>query len=375
MPRPPRSLALELALVVLVSAAVFVPGVSTYSLVDPWETHYGEVGRMMLQNHDLVHTEWPGTNSDGALDEGFRSKPVLQFWMMAAGMRSVGLAKDGGYSGELVTSGKTMFAIRIPFVVASIFGLAMIWWMLAVLVSRRVAWLALIAVATCPMYCLMARQAMPDMPLCATVMGAIAMFVLAIEDGDRPIATLGQLRLGGLTVSYDTRHFYVGLVGAVVAWQALYYALYFTFSPVLAVRVVVPPALWLPMFMAVMMFALWSRPWAWLRRALVVERWGRARPFAEHVLGMTRITTMRQLYLLACYSLLGIGVLAKGPPGLAAVGVVGVLHIVLRDKWTELWNGAAASSSSAACSSSSPRSCRGTSRCSSRMASASSTNT
>ena len=53
----------ELVLVVLVSAAVFVPGISTYSLVDPWETHYGEVGRMMLQNHDLVHTEWPGTNS------------------------------------------------------------------------------------------------------------------------------------------------------------------------------------------------------------------------------------------------------------------------------------------------------------------------
>jgi 4-amino-4-deoxy-L-arabinose transferase-like glycosyltransferase len=87
-----------------------------------------------------------------------------------------------------------------------------------------------------------------------------------------------------------------------------------------------------------MLFALWSRPWEWLRRALAVERWGRLR-FGEHLLAMSRITTMRQLYLLACYSLLGIGVLAKGPPGLAAVGVVGVMHIVLRNKWIELWNG------------------------------------
>ena len=85
-----RPLGFELALVVVVSIAVLVPGIWRYSLVDPWETHYGEVARMMLQNNDWVHTEWP---QDG---EGFRSKPVLQFWMMAAGMRAVGIAENGG---------------------------------------------------------------------------------------------------------------------------------------------------------------------------------------------------------------------------------------------------------------------------------------
>src|SRR5580700_4456301 len=117
MPRSTRSFALELVLVIAVSLAVFVPGITSYSLVDPWETHYGEVARMMLQNHDLVHTEWPGTNANGDQDEGFRSKPVLSFWLMAGSMRAVGLARDGGYSGEMVASGKTMFAIRFPFVV------------------------------------------------------------------------------------------------------------------------------------------------------------------------------------------------------------------------------------------------------------------
>src|SRR5213595_1840238 len=94
-----RPLGFELALVVLVSLAVLVPGIWGYSLVDPWETHYGEVSRMMQQNHDFVHLEWPGTtNGDHNDNEGFRSKPVLQFWMMAGSMRAVGLAADGGYS-------------------------------------------------------------------------------------------------------------------------------------------------------------------------------------------------------------------------------------------------------------------------------------
>ena len=54
---------------------------------------------------------------------------------------------------------------------------------------------------------------------------------------------------------------------------------------------------------------------------------------------MSPITTARPLYLLGCYSLLGVGILAKGPPGLAVVGIVGVMHLLLRNKWTELWCG------------------------------------
>src|SRR5262249_25064195 len=158
--RPParRPLGFELAFVVVVSLAVLVPGIWGYSLVDPWETHYGEVGRMMLQNHDWVHTEWP---QDG---EGFRSKPVLTFWMMAAGMRTVGIAADGGYSGEMVHDARTMLAIRLPFVASAVCGLALMWWMLARLVSRRVAWLALLGVGSSPCFCLVARQGTPGPP-------------------------------------------------------------------------------------------------------------------------------------------------------------------------------------------------------------------
>jgi 4-amino-4-deoxy-L-arabinose transferase-like glycosyltransferase len=337
-----RPLGFELALVVLVAAAVLVPGIWRYSLVDPWETHYGEVGRMMLQNHDLVHTEWPGTaTGDRGDNEGFRSKPVLSFWLMAAGLSSVGVADGGGYSGEMVESARTMIGIRLPFVLAAIFGLTIMWWMLARLVSRRLAWLALLVVGSCPFFCLVSRQAIPDMPLVACTMGAIALFIMAVEDGDQPILPIGAIRIASRRLAFDARHIIVGLTGGFVAWQALYYAIYFTMSPQLAIRPLIHPVFWLPAMMILMLLGLWSRPWQWLRWAFAVDRWGAARSSVEnHVLAMAPIRTMRPLYLLGCYSLLGIGVLAKGPPGLAVVGLVGLFHVLCFHKWGALWRGA-----------------------------------
>ncbi|HEY6037757.1 MAG TPA: hypothetical protein VIV58_25925, partial [Kofleriaceae bacterium] len=108
-----RPLGLELVLVILVSLGVLVPGIWKYSLVDPWETHYGEVARVMLQDKDWVHMDWPG-GMDPKDHEGFRSKPILSFWLMAGSMKVMGVAKNGGYSGEMVASEKTMVAIRLP---------------------------------------------------------------------------------------------------------------------------------------------------------------------------------------------------------------------------------------------------------------------
>ncbi|HEX3765703.1 MAG TPA: glycosyltransferase family 39 protein [Kofleriaceae bacterium] len=430
-----RPLGFELALVVLVALAVLLPGIWSYSLVDPWETHYGEVSRMMLQNHDWVHTEWPQDN------EGFRSKPVLQFWMMAASLRALGLAQDGGYSGELVHGARTMIAIRLPFVLSAVGGLVLLWWMLARLVSRRLAWLALLVVGSCPFMCLIARQAIPDMPLTACVIGALSLFAMALEDGERPVAPLGALRLAGRTFAWDARHIVVGLAVAVVAIQALYDAIYFVQSPMLMVRGRMPsPALWLPLAMAIAAFALhrdgwrvarlpflliggivaaivnapvrarapgqglwrhtfddvlavWDRYsadrylargavylaiplaallgslavlgvldpasavirsleiaggvaviWVWIGVAAPgrwpLPAWRDTGPIVDHLLAMAPITTMRQVYLIGCYSLLGISVLAKGPPGVAVVGAVGVFHVVMFHRWRALYDGA-----------------------------------
>jgi 4-amino-4-deoxy-L-arabinose transferase-like glycosyltransferase len=379
---PRRPTALELALVTLVALAVLLPGIWRYSLVDPWECHYGEVAREMLQDHDLVHMSWVGGEKHPTDNEGFRSKPVLQFWMMAGSMRMLGLAKDGGYSGEMVHDSRTMLAIRLPFVLSAVIGLVMMWLMLATLVDRKLAWLALLVVGSSPFFCLIARQAIPDMPLAATVMGAMAMFVLAMEDGDRAITT--GFRLRGIPVTQ--RELVLAAIAALVGVQAVYFTAYFAISPGLAIRGFPTPVIFFPVFAALLFAGMWRSGWMIVRFIPVVvgsgialavaaikkrqvwpavDDWERYAPdrfairliafpiawsqgdgwretdaIADHVLDMTPITTMRQVYLLWCYVFLGLSILDKGPPGIGVVGLTGIAYVVVFGKWRALYDGA-----------------------------------
>lgn len=377
-----RPLGLELALVVVISLAVFAPGIQRYSLVDPWETHYGEVARMMLQNHDWVFTDWPG-GMDPKDHEGFRSKPVLSFWLMAASMSALGVADDGGYSGEMVDSVMTMVAIRLPFILMAVMGLTLMWWMLARLVSRRLAWLGLLVVGSTPMFALIARQAIPDMPHLACLMGAIAMFAMAMENGERPIGVVCTLRLGRRRVSVTALHVFLAIVGGFLLLQCVYYVLYFLASPRLAVRQFPSPVLFFPLLMGLLFGGLSRLGWMIVRFPFVIigsaiaffasakryslasfddwetyapDRaivrtlaypvvwasggdWAATARVADHVLGMAPIATMRQVYLLWSYAFLGVGILAKGPPGLAVFCIIAALYIVLLDRWRDLYNG------------------------------------
>ncbi|MEO8552715.1 MAG: hypothetical protein ABI678_22210 [Kofleriaceae bacterium] len=379
-----RPIRFELALVILVSFGVLVPGIWKYSLVDPWETHYGEVARMMLQDHDLVHMQWPGGQSPSE-NEGFRSKPVLTMWMMAAGMSAVGVAKDGGYSGEMVASVRTMIGIRLPFICSAVLGLTLMWLMLAKLVSRRLAWLALLVVGSTPFFCLIARQGIPDMPHCACVMGALAMFTLAVEDGERPLSGAFTLRLGRHRLSIDHGQLVLAVTGAFVGAQAIYYAIYFIQSPQLAVLRFPSPVIFFPLFMGLLFAGLWRNGWMVVRFVPVIagslvglavaairkqplvngiDQWDAYAPdrfvlrvlafpvvwaqgkgwretdlVADHLLAMAPLASMRQVYMLWCYALLGVSILAKGPPGVVVVGAVGLFHVVLYARWRDVYAG------------------------------------
>jgi 4-amino-4-deoxy-L-arabinose transferase-like glycosyltransferase len=390
-----RPLAFELVFVVLVSMCVLIPGIWKYSLVDPWETHYGEVAREMLQNNDWVHTEWRGTMDGNPNDnEGFRSKPVLSFWLMAASMRTFGVAEDGGYSGEMTDTPLIMVAIRMPFILCAIAGLTLVWWMLARLVSRRLAWLALLVVGTLPMFAMIARNAIPDMPLVSCTMGALALFTMAVEDGARSIYPLFHLTKRRIPI--DARHIVLALAGGFVVVQAVYYAIHFAQQPGLGIRGRIPnPALWLPTLMLLFLAGMqrdifmllrlpsilvggviaaivnepmpvrspgqsrwrhvfdnilgpWDKhaadryllrgvlyPFAWLAGGT----WKTTQDWATRIYVVRPLTQMRQVYLLGCYFLLGVSVLAKGPPGLMVVGAVGALHVILLARWRPLVDG------------------------------------
>ncbi|MCX5744704.1 MAG: hypothetical protein NT062_19630, partial [Proteobacteria bacterium] len=221
-----------------------------------------------------------------------------------------------------------------------------------------------------------ARQAIPDTPLLACVMGAIAMFVMANEDGARP-------------ASRRARRVLFGCVGSVVVVQALYYASYLHRATIVAP--IQHPPLLLPIAMLLalvaqardgllllrlpvlalgglyveirglprrdpvvgesrwryaldVIVASWDRhspdrylvrilawPLAWAQKPS--EIWERTQALADRVLQIAPITHMRQIYLLWCYAFVAIAILAKGPPGVAVVGGVVALHSLATWRW------------------------------------------
>ncbi|HEX7662925.1 MAG TPA: glycosyltransferase family 39 protein, partial [Polyangiaceae bacterium] len=69
--------------VIVAGTLLYLPTLGSYSLWDPWETHYGEVAREMLSRNDWISTWW-------AQDGWFFSKPVLDFWIQAIAMATMG---------------------------------------------------------------------------------------------------------------------------------------------------------------------------------------------------------------------------------------------------------------------------------------------
>lgn len=290
----------ELAIVIGIALVVLLTGMASYTLIDPWETHYAEVARRILEQDDWVHLR--------AEDQSFRSKPVLTFWLIAGAMQILGVATDGGFSGELTSSGWVVFAIRLPFALFGVLGLTMLWSMLAKLVNRRVAWISFFVLLSSPFYFMVARQAITDMPMVASLMAAMACFAMAVHGENEEIRPFWK-RVTAL-------HVFIGAVLIVVGLQLVYLYYYFGVAhPGVARGVKIKPLLVLiPMTVLLV---------GWLASMLP--------QLPEHLRFTVR--NKRQLNMLWFFLFIGITVLAKGPPGIALAGLICLLYIVITADW------------------------------------------
>lgn len=162
----------HLVLLGLLAAAIFLPWVGATGFWDPWETHYNEVARSMIERQDYVHPYWENAY--------FFSKPVLSLWLMALGQLVSGatLAERGiGIYAE--------WGVRTIFALVAIFGALMLYLGVARTIGRRVAVWATVALVTTPFYFLLARQAMVDMPFVAMNTAAIACLMIAVFEKER----------------------------------------------------------------------------------------------------------------------------------------------------------------------------------------------
>ncbi|NNC07508.1 dolichyl-phosphate-mannose--protein mannosyltransferase [Corallococcus exiguus] len=143
------------------AALLFVPYLGAVGLWDPWETHYGEVGRQMIQRADYVYPFWENA--------WFFSKPPLTMWMQALGMNIVGALRGDGAMGLY-----TEWGMRMPFALLSITAVALLSLAVARTVNMRAGLATGFVLATMPLYFLLTRQTVTDTPFVTTFVCAMA---------------------------------------------------------------------------------------------------------------------------------------------------------------------------------------------------------
>ncbi|TVR02938.1 MAG: glycosyltransferase family 39 protein [Deltaproteobacteria bacterium] len=280
-----------LAFVAFAACLVFLPGVGSFGLWDPWEVHYGEVGRQMVERGDWISPWWgghwapPDHRPEGTW---FFSKPVLLLWSMALGYQFFGF---------------TEFAARIGVALIAIFGVISVYLAGSRIWRPRVGVLMALALATSPFYTVLGRQAQTDMPFVGLLTAALAFFMMGAFGRDRHhqvdrtswgffivvLLLLMVPQLHTITVGQLRWHTHVHPVEAALMYGPVQCGLYLA-------------ALGL---------------WAWL-----VWR-------SPH-------RTRGQLYLHTFYVLVALATLAKGLLGFGLPGAIILLYLIVSGEWSLL---------------------------------------
>lgn len=135
--------------VAALGALVFLPRLAAYPLFDPWEPHYTQVAWEM-RNHNTWLDPWYRDVDD------WWSKPILMLWMLRASLAALWDPVARFYDVEL--------AARLPFALTAIAGAVLHYDWSRRLFGRAVGFVGALALLTAPMYVLVGRQVMADMP-------------------------------------------------------------------------------------------------------------------------------------------------------------------------------------------------------------------
>lgn len=182
------------ALLLGVAALPFLHGLGAWPLLEPDEARNAEVAREMLEAGT-----WSVPHFNGL---PYLDKPVLLFWMIAAGFQALG-------TGEL--------AARLPSALAALATVGLTYRIARRLLDLRRAIVAAAVVSSAPLVLAFGRTAIFDMPLTA-LMTAALLCLLASRASVRPAAWLAAagLAMGLATLTKGP----VGLAVPLVAWLA-----------------------------------------------------------------------------------------------------------------------------------------------------------
>ena len=204
--------------VILAGTLLYLPTLGSYSLWDPWETHYGEVAREMLSRNDWISTWW-------AQDGWFFSKPVLDFWIQAIAMATLGthykpdqmLIGAGGYP-----NAHPEWVVRAPNFLLTVFAMYVLYKGVSKAFGRRAGLLGALVLATMPDWYFLAHQTMTDMPFVSTMTAAMGFFLIGVNTDENKVVRLYELKVGSKIFRLSAWHLVFGAILMCVLPQVIY---------------------------------------------------------------------------------------------------------------------------------------------------------
>jgi len=183
--------------VVALGTCLSLPTLGAFSLVDPWETHYAEVAREMLERGDFVSPWW-------AHEGWFMTKPVLTFWLEALAMFALGVRT--GSDQVLAGGAHPEWAVRLPAFAIALIGAYVLYHGVARTCGRRAGLIGAIALWTMPGFSFLSHQATTDIPLIGGASASLGLLLRALATPAGARAPMYPLRLGRRTITLHAGH-------------------------------------------------------------------------------------------------------------------------------------------------------------------------
>lgn len=204
-------------LIVLLSL-LHLPRLGTFGLIDPWETHYGEVAREMLARDDWISLWW-------AHDGWFWSKPIFNFWLQGLSFKLFGVEYMPGHMLAGIVEGRVPqpeWACRFPVFLLATIGAYGLYKGVAVPFGRRVAFVGSLVLATSPYWYLIERQTMADMPYVAPLTAAMGLLLLGFHTDPHVRVENYAIKIGKRTLELNGFHLLFFAIVLCTLPQALY---------------------------------------------------------------------------------------------------------------------------------------------------------
>jgi 4-amino-4-deoxy-L-arabinose transferase-like glycosyltransferase len=203
---------------VVIAACLYFPCMGSYALWDPWETHYGEVSREILAKDDWISLWW-------AQDGWFWSKPVLDMWMQAITMATLGVHYLPGKM--LIGDGQIPhyhpeWAVRAPVVLLTIVALYLLYKGVAKTFGRRAAFLGGLVLATMPDWFFIAHQTMTDMPFVGAMTACMGLVLMGLRTPEEQETRAYEVKVGATRWRLTAWHLVFGTMLVCLVPQVLY---------------------------------------------------------------------------------------------------------------------------------------------------------